>query len=82
MQSAPLESDHINILSLEALNELQINNTEVILTIQKHLKILGWSISVNHSLIIISIACLKFFFKNTKKINVWESQIPHTNNEP
>lgn len=81
MQPAPFESDHINFLSLEALNELQINNTEVISTIQKRLRIGGWSISIILSLIIISIACLNFFFKNNKKIVVWEPQTPNTNNE-
>ncbi|XP_049311122.1 uncharacterized protein LOC125778299 [Bactrocera dorsalis] len=82
MQPTPFESDRINLLSLEALNELQINNTEVISTIQKHLKIGGWSISVILSLIIVSIACLKFFLRNTKEITVWESQIPRTSLEP
>ncbi|CAD7001768.1 unnamed protein product [Ceratitis capitata] len=82
MQPTPFEIDHLNLLSLEALNELQINNTQIISTIQKHLEIGGWSISVIICLIIVSIVCLKFFFKSIEKTIVWEPQIPHTSDEP
>lgn len=81
LQPTPFEIDHINLLSLEALNELQINNTETISTIQKNLEIGGWSISTILCLIIILIACLSFFFKRTGKVVIWEHQNPLTSSK-
>lgn len=81
LQPTPFKIDHINLLSLEALNELQINNTETISTIQKHLEIGGWSISAILFLVFILIACLSFFFKRTGKIVIWKPQIPLTIDE-
>lgn len=81
LQPTPFEIDHINLLSLEALNELQINNTETISTIQKHLQIGSFSISTILFLVFILIACLSFYFKSTGKIVIWKPQIPFTIDE-
>lgn len=76
MQLTPFEKGRINLLSLEALNELQINNTDIITTVKSRLIIGEITFSGISLVIIIVIIIAKIFSKRVQKITVWEPQVP------
>lgn len=76
MQPTPMEKDRINLLSLEALNELHINNTKHIKFLQTDATIDKISIFGSSSFIIAFIIFVTIWLKNSRKITIREKPTP------